>query len=207
MHLYSFDSAPSPRRVILNLRFKGVEVPTTQVDMRSGAHREPEFLAINPQGTVPALLTDEGILLTEVLAICDYLESVFPDKPLFGTTAIERGLVLNWMNRIYGGVLMAFAEMLRNSSPAFANRALPGPLDVEQIPALAERGRLRYRQILELFDTEMEERAFLCGDWLSQADIDLFIGVQTGSWVKERLPESCEKLHAWYQRTAEALGE
>ncbi|MEM7691240.1 MAG: glutathione S-transferase family protein [Pseudomonadota bacterium] len=207
MHFYSYDVAPSPRRAVLLLRYKGVDLPTTQVDMRANEHRSDDYLAINPQGTVPALMTDEGVLLTEVLAICDYLDAKFPEKPVFGSTPLERALVLNWMNKISGSLFMAFAEMLRNGSPAFANRALPGPIDVEQIPELADRGRKRYRASLELFEQEVGAHPFLCGEALSQADIDMYIAIHTGSWVKESLPESCVRLREWYARTATALGE
>ena len=207
MHFYSYDPAPSPRRVGLFLRYKEVDIPTTQIDMRAGEHLAAEYRAVNPLGTVPALRTEEGVLLTEVIAICDYLEAQYPDRPLFGSNPGERALVLNWMNRIYGSVLMAFAEMLRNGSPAFANRALPGPIDVEQIPALAERGRMRYQASLELFEQELGDHPFLCGENLSQADIDLYVGIHTGRWVKQTLPADCERLQSWYARTAEALGE
>ena len=206
MHLYTYDSAPNPRRLGLFLACKGVELPTTQVDMRSNEHRNPEFLAINPLGTLPALMTDEGVLLTEVIAICAYLDELNPGKPLMGTTPIERALVISWDHRIFVSIFEAFAEMLRNRSPAFANRALPGPLDVEQIPALVERGRKRFRGSLELFDAELGDKPFLCGDTLTFADIDLFVGVETARWVKESIPENCIRLHAWLERTRTALG-
>lgn len=206
MHLYTFDSAPNPRRLGLFLAFKGIDLPTTQVDMRSNAHREADFLRINPLGTLPALMTDEGVLLTEVVGICTYLEALYPEKPLLGTTALERALVISWDHRIFVSIIEAFAEMLRNRSPAFENRALPGPLDVEQIPALEERGRKRFRGTLELFNEELGDKPFLCGDTLSLADIDLLVSVETARWVKESIPESCDKLHAWVERCRATLG-
>jgi glutathione S-transferase len=200
MHLYTYDSAPNPRRLGLFLAYKGIELPTTQIDMRENEHRGETFLAINHLGTLPALLTDEGVLLTEVIAICDYLEALFPERPLMGTTPLVRALVLSWDHRIFVSIFEAFAEMLRNRSPAFAHRALPGPIDIEQIPALEERGRKRFRASLELFDTELGERPFLCGDAISFADIDLLVGVETARWVKEGIPDGCAHLRAWHER-------
>lgn len=205
MHLYTYDSAPNPRRLGLFLAFKGIELPTSQIDMRTNEHRGSDFLTVNPLGTLPALMTDEGVLLTEVIAICDYLEALNPSKPLMGRTPLERALVISWDHRIFVSIFEAFAEMLRNRSPAFANRALPGPLDVEQIPALEERGRKRFRGSLELFDAELGEKPFLCGDAISFADIDLLVGVETARWVKESLPESCSNLNAWLERSRAAL--
>ncbi|MFK8043280.1 glutathione S-transferase family protein [Congregibacter sp.] len=205
MHLYTYDSAPNPRRLGLFLAYKGLDLPTTQIDMRENKHRDAEFLAINPLGTLPALMTDEGVMLTEVIAICDYLDALYPDKPLMGSTALERALVISWDHRIFVSIFEAFAEMLRNRSPAFENRALPGPLDVEQIPELEARGRKRFRGSLELFDAELGDKPFLCGDSITFADIDLLVGVETASWVKESIPEGCDNLLAWLERSRAAL--
>lgn len=206
MHLYTYDSAPNPRRLTLFLNYKGIDLPTTQVDMRAEAHREEAFLAINPLGTLPALDTDEGVILTEVVAICDYLEALNPARPLMGETPLERALVLSWDHRIFVSLFEAFAEMLRNRSPAFENRALPGPIDIAQIPALEERGRKRFRASLELFDEELGDKPFLCGDTISLADIDLLVVVETARWVKEELPEACARLRAWHSRAGAELG-
>lgn len=205
MQIYTYDSAPNPRRLGLFLSHKGIDLPCTQVDMRENEHRGEAFLAINPLGTLPALVTEEGVLLTEVIAICDYLESHYPERPLMGSSPLERALVLSWDHRIFISIFEAFAEMLRNRSPAFENRALPGPLDVEQIPALVERGRKRFRGTLELFDEELGEKDFLCGKTLTLADIDLLVAVDTARWVKEELPTSCARLQAWAERCRAVL--
>ena len=184
MHLYTYDTAPNPRRLGLFLAYKRIELPTTQIDMRQQAHRGEAFLRINPHGTLPALVTEEGALLTEVIGICAYLEALYPERPLMGQGALEQALVLSWDHRIFVSIFEAFAEVLRNRSPAFENRALPGPIDVEQIPALVERGRRRYRAGLELINAEIADRPFLCGDTITLADIDLLVAIETGSWVK-----------------------
>lgn len=206
MHLYTYDSAPNPRRLGYFLAFKNIELPTTQIDMRENHHRGEDFLRINPLGTLPALQTPEGVLLTEVVGICDYLEAQYPQRPLMGSDALQRALVLSWDHRIFTSVFEAFAEILRNRSPAFAHRALPGPLDIEQIPALVDRGRQRFRGSLELFDSELGDRPFFCGDAPTLADIDLLVAVDVAGWVRESVPEHCTRLHAWVERTRRALG-
>ncbi|MFK7828250.1 MAG: glutathione S-transferase family protein [Congregibacter sp.] len=205
MHLYTFDSAPNPRRVGLFLLYKDVQLPTTQIDMRQNEHRADAFLAINPMGTLPALQTEEDVLLTEVIAICDYLDAHYPDKPLMGCSVLERALVLAWDHRIFVSLFEPFAEMLRNRSPAFENRALPGPVDIEQIPALEARGRKRFRATLEQIELEIGDNSFLCGEQLTLADIDLLVAVETARWVKEELPASSTRLQAWAERTRAAL--
>jgi glutathione S-transferase len=205
MHLYTYETAPNPRRLLLFQSYKGIELPTDEIDMRAGAHREAAFLEVNPLGTLPALLTDEGVLLTEVIGICAYLEERFPERPLLGRTPLERALVLSWDHRVFVSIFEAFAEILRNRSPAFAHRALPGPIDVEQIPELVDRGRLRYRAGLQQIDRELGDAPFLCGDAISFADLSLLVGIETGSWVKESLPEDCDRLRRWMDRCHEAL--
>ncbi|MEM1191639.1 MAG: glutathione S-transferase family protein [Pseudomonadota bacterium] len=205
LHLYTYASAPNPRRLALFQAYKGIELPVTEVDMRAGAHREAAFLEVNPLGTLPALLTEEGVLLTEVIGICAYLEEHFPERPLLGRTALERALVLSWDHRVFVTLLEAFAEMLRNRSPAFENRALPGPIDVAQIPELVDRGRKRYRAGLQQIDDDLGDQLFLCGDAISLADISLLVAIETGSWVRESLPDSCERLKTWLQRCHEIL--
>ena len=206
MHLYNYDSAPNPRRLVLFLAYKDIELPTTQIDMRANQHRGEEFLRINSHGTLPALQTDEGELLTEVVGICEYLESLYPQKPLMGEGALQRALVLSWDHRIYVSIIEAFAEMLRNSSPAFAHRAMPGPIDIEQIPELVERGRHRMREGLAIIDRELGDRPFLCGDNPTLADIDLLVAIEVLNWVKESLSEDCVRLQAWLERTRSAFG-
>jgi len=206
MHLYTYDPAPNPLRLGYFLAYKGIEVPTTQIDMRENQHRGEDFLRINPLGTLPALTTEDGTLLTEVIGICDYLESRFPDKPLMGRDPLQRALVLSWDHRIFVSIFEAFAEVLRNRSPAFAHRALPGPIDIEQIPELVTRGRYRFRASLELFDRELGERPFFCGEEPTLADIDLLVAVDVANWIKETVPEECTNLHAWIARTRAALG-
>lgn len=205
MHLYNFSSAPNPRRLTLFLSHKNIDLPTTEINMREGEHLGETFLAVNPHGTLPALVTDEGVTLTEVIGICAYLEAMFPDRPLLGEGALEHALVLSWDHRVFVSVLEAFAEILRNRSPAFAHRALPGPVEVEQIPELVDRGRRRYRASLKLIDEEMGTRPFLCGDRFTFADISLLVAIETGSWVKESLPEDCTSLQAWMQRCHDIL--
>ncbi len=75
--------------------------------------------------------------------MCVYLEELFPEKPLLGTTALEKAQVISWDHKIFNMLMTPVAEALRNRGSNFVNRALPGPLDVPQIAELAERGKMR----------------------------------------------------------------
>ena len=207
VQLYSFPGAPSPMRVELMLKYKGVSVPTEIVDIRAAAQFTAAYRSINPRCTVPALVLDDGSCLSEVIAICLYLDSRFPEKSVFGASEIERAHVINWMHRIFNEGFVPAAEALRNTSESLRNRALPGPDDVEQIPALAERGRRRLPTFFETIDRALADRAFLVGDQLSQADIDAWVAIYFAKWSKVTPPASLARLAAWRSRVASLAGQ
>ena len=134
MKLYTYDPAPNPRRLTLFMQYKGIELDTQQVDLGTAEQLGDEYRKINPECSVPALVLDDGTVLTEVIGICAYLEALYPDKPLLGSTAKEKAQIISWDHRLFANVFSAIASILRNRSKAMVNRALPGPLDVPQIP-------------------------------------------------------------------------
>lgn len=206
MQLYTFDPAPNPRRLQMFIDYKGIDIETTQVDMMAKAQLAEEFRRVNPACTVPALVLDDGTVLSEVIGACMYLEAQYPERPLLGTSALERAQVISWDHRLFMGVFMAIAEILRNSSPGFVDRALPGPMNVPQIPELAERGKMRLAPALRSVDTVLADQPFVAGDHVSLADIDLLVATDFAGWVKESVPEDCANILAWQPRAREALG-
>ena len=158
--LYDCSTAPSPRRARILLCEKGVLHQTVEVDLRNGEQLSEAYRTVNPQCTVPALRTDHGLLLTDNAAITAYLEARFPEPPLLGSTAQEKAAIASWNWRVEFEGLMAIAEALRNSAPAMANRALPGPVDYPQIPELAQRGLARVRQFLVTLNEQLVPQDF-----------------------------------------------
>ena len=205
MKLYTFDPAPNPKRLTLFMKHKGIEIETQQIDMMKAEQLGDEFRKINPECTVPVLVLDDGTVLTEVVGICTYLEELHPDKPLMGSTALEKAQVISWDHKLYVGVMMAIAGMLRNTTEGFRERALPGPLDIPQIPELAERGLLQLQHALPSLDAHLATSTWLAGDNFTFADIDLLVGVDFMAWVKQSVPEQCTHLKAWYERATAEL--
>jgi len=205
MKLYTFDPAPNPKRLALFMQHKGIEIETQQIDMMAAEQLGDDFRKINPECTVPVLVLDDGTVLTEVVGICTYLEELYPDKPLMGTTALEKAQVISWDHKLFVGVMMAIASMLRNTSEGFRERALPGPLDIPQIPELADRGLLQLQHAMPNLDAYLANNTWLAGDNFTFADIDLLVGVDFMAWVKQSVPEECTHLKAWYERAAAEL--
>lgn len=203
MHFYDCSTAPSPRRARVFIFEKGLEIPTTDISIAAGEQLKPEFLAINPRATLPALVIDDGPVLTENLAIATYLEEQGDGPKLMGDSPAHKAEILQWaaIAEFQGG--QATAEALRNSNPHMKGRALPGPDNYEQIPALAERGLARAARYQEMMEERMQGRDWVVGDALSYADITAFVMIDFQRIIKVRVDESKPALNAWYQKMKE----
>ncbi|MFK8048639.1 MAG: glutathione S-transferase family protein [Halioglobus sp.] len=207
MKIYSYDAAPNAQRLNFFLKLKGVEIEKIPVDMIAGEQLGEEYQRINPLGTVPALVLDDGTVLTEVIGMCVYLEELFPEIPLLGTTALEKAEIFSWDHKLFNTVMSAVAEALRNRGKGFADRALPGPLNLAQIPELAERGKIRLEHGWPYLEAELEGKDWLVGSSISMADLDLMICVDFSAWVKSSPPESYKNIHAHSARVKQALAQ
>lgn len=195
--LYDCATAPSPRRARILLAEKRVPHETVQVDLRHGEQLGEAYRSINPQCTVPALVTDEGPVLTDNAAIAAYLEARFPEPPLLGRTPIEKAEIAGWQARIEQEGLLAIAEGFRNGSPAMANRALTGPVDHAQIPALAERGAARARAFFAALDAHLAGREFIATDRFSLADITAVVVVDFARAIRLKPVDDHPALRRW----------
>lgn len=201
--LYDCATAPSPRRARILLAEKGIRHETVLVDLRSGEQLGEAFRRINPQCTVPALRTDEGVVLTDNASIAAWAEAFKPEPPLLGITPLEKAEVASWNWRAEFEGLLAVAEALRNGSPAMANRALPGPRDYPQIPELAQRGIARVHEFFATLDARLRDRAFLAADRFSVADITAAVAVDFARVVKVKPGEQHPNLLRWRAGLAE----
>ena len=195
--LYDCATAPSPRRARILLAEKGVVHETVQIDLRAGEQMGEAYRQINPQCTVPALRTAEGVMLTDNAAIAAWLEAHCPQPPLLGRSALEKADIASWQWRIEFEGLIAIAECLRNSSPGMANRALPGPVDYPQIPELAQRGLARVQQFFAVLNERLQGRDFVATDRFSLADITAVVVVDFARIVKVKPGEQHPNLLRW----------
>lgn len=199
---YDCKTAPSPRRARIFIAEKGLDIQTVQIDLTKGEQMSPEFRAINPRCAVPALKIKSGDMITENVAIAHYLEELHPEPPLMGRGALERARVLEWNWRCEFEGLAAVAEILRNSSPHMKGRAMTGPKNIEQLPQLAERGRLRWGYFCEDLNTQLEQNDFVAGSAFSLADITAMVGIDFSKWVKASPDDSLTALWAWHKRVS-----
>lgn len=186
---------PNPRKVRMFLHEKGIELPLEDIDLFGGENRKPPYTERNPAGQIPALELDDGTLLGETVAICEYLEELHPDNPLLGSNARERAETRMWLRRVelniteyaYSG--FRFAEGL----DLFRDRILC-------LPEAADGMKRKARAGLEWLDPQLADRQYLCGDRFSLADIVLYCALDFVSGVGQPLPEELKALRQWFDR-------
>jgi glutathione S-transferase len=203
MRLFDFHRAPNPRRARMFLAEKGLDVQLIPVNLFGMEQLSPEFLAINPDGTVPLLETDEGVFLSETVAICHYLEQLQPEPALMGKTALEQAQVLMWNNIVEQQGMFAIAETLRNWSPGFKNRVFAGKVDYPQMPELIARGRNRMEQFFDRVNAQLTGRAFLATEDYTLADISLLAMTEFASWVECEPTASRGELARWHAKVTQ----
>jgi glutathione S-transferase len=191
---------PAPR-VYLSRR-EGYHRAESAVDLRNNEHLTPAFRAINPDATVPVLELDNGTRITDAIGICVYFEAIQPQPALMGESAEEKAVVTAWQRISERNGFYAVMEALRNSTPGLKSRALPGPDDYEQIPALAERGRARFGRFFEQMDARLAQSEFVAGARYSIADITTLVSVDFARWVKLAMPEHCAHLRRWHEQVS-----
>ena len=203
MKLYTFPGAPNPLRVHLFLAEKGLELETVTVDLTKQEQLSSAYRAKNPNCDVPMLELADGTCISQVPAIMHYLENLHPAPSLYGTTSEKVALATMWEHLMAIRGLDAVAEVLRNKSAAMENRALVGPHDYEQIPALVERGRQRTRNFFNDLNSRLAESEYIAGSAFTVADITGWVSVNFAGWVKEYPRENHVALNRWYDRLAD----
>jgi glutathione S-transferase len=200
LRLYQSASSPNSRRVRIFLAEKGLELTLVPVDLGTGEQRSNEYRKINSRQMVPTLVLEDGTAIGEVPAIWRYLEETYPTtKPLLGATPKEKALVGMWERRVELEGFAAVMEGVRNSMPALKCRAIAGPHDYEQIPALVERSKLRVANFLSDLDARLRDVPFVAGDRFSVADITACVTIDFAKALAVSIEERQRALAHWYK--------
>ncbi len=198
MIFYDCATAPNTRRARMFLAEKGLTPDVREISIAKSEQLSDAFLQVKPMGTLPVLVTDEGVTLTENVGIAAYLEAAFPDPALLGNSPVEKGQVMRWNAIVEQQGGMPIAEAFRNSNPHMVGRAIPGPRNHAQIPALAERGFQRVADFFDLLEARLGESPFVATDAFTFADITCFVMVDFARVIKTRIPEENTKTQAWF---------
>lgn len=184
----------NPRTLRFFMLEKSLDLPRIEVDIVAAENREPAYLLLNPAGQTPAMELSDGTIISEVPAICEFLEERYPEPPLIGRTAEERAITRMWWRRVEINICIPmvqsfyFAEGLELFESRF--RCLP-----EAANGLRERARDAMRWIDGLLEGE-----WLVGERFTAADICLYCYIDQLSAAGQSIPEECRNLKDWFDR-------
>jgi glutathione S-transferase len=196
MKLYN-SLGPNPHTVRMFALEKGIELPLQPIDVMAGEHRRPPYSDLNPMMQTPAFETDDGQVIVELTAICEYLEELYPNPPLIGATPGERAETRMWLRRIDLNII----EGRSRAGRATAGRAFYiDKIKLLSVEAAQELAALIDDRILWL-DGLMANKAYICGDRYTLADIMFycFMAFRAPAGVSN-LPAGCKHLPAWFER-------
>jgi glutathione S-transferase len=192
MKLYDGGRAPNPRRVRIFLAEKGITVPTEPVDLGKLQQRSEAYTAVNPLQRVPALVLDDGTVITESVAICRYFEALQPDPPLFGRSALEIALIEMWSRRAELHLYQPVSNVFQHLHPAM--KAMVDP----QVAEWGEANRPRVFDFLRFLDGELKSRPYVAGTEFTVADITTLIAIDFMKVSKMTVPDQLADVRRWY---------
>lgn len=190
-----FDSfGMNPRTLRFFLLEKAIDLPRQELDILGAENREPAYLSLNPAGQTPALELSDGTILSEVPAICEYLEEVHPAPPLIGATPSERAVTRMWWRRVELNICLPMVQRFYYAEgfDLFRTRFRCLPEAADGVKARAMDGM---RWIDGLIDGE-----WLAGDRFTVADICLYCYIDQLSDAGQPIPAECMTLKAWFDR-------
>jgi glutathione S-transferase len=191
MKLHDSRRAPNPRRVRWFMAEKGItDIEIVDIDIFGGGHRTPDYLAMAGLPNVPALELDDGTGITESIAICRYLESLYPAPNMFGTDPLETARIEMWMRRAEMLVATPLMMTVRHGHPALAAIETQIPVIADTQRAVAERG-------LKVIDRRLADSEFIAADRITIADIVAFASIDFARMVKFRPADDLTHVARW----------
>jgi glutathione S-transferase len=173
LKLYSSKLAPSPLKVVIFLKEKGIldQVEIVNLDLGKLEHKTPEYKAIAPNSRVPALQLDDGTIILETTAICRYLEALYPDPNLFGESPIEIASIEMWYSRVTYELMIPLMHGFRHTHPHMSQME-----NQNQEYGLAQR-ELAVKS-LDTYNNIIASREYIAGERFTYADIQMVTSLQ-----------------------------
>tara|TARA_B100000902_G_C27194595_1_gene855775 strand:- start:242 stop:889 length:648 start_codon:yes stop_codon:yes gene_type:complete len=199
MILYDYPRAPNPMRVNLFINEKKIQINRKLVDLSKHENIKPKFLKLNPWGTVPFLVI-KGQVINESIAICRYLENLYPKPAIFGKSPLEKAKIEMYRRKVEFDGMQPVGEAFRNGSKAFKDRAYAGPIKVAQIPDLIERGKIRAEYFFDFLNKTLKKSKYVAGNSFSMADIDAYVTLSFAKWIKIDGQNKRKNIILWKKR-------
>ena len=173
MRLHVAHRAPNPRRVLMFLAEKQfTDVELVQVDLNAQEHRSEAYRALSPLSKVPALMLDDGRVLTESRAICTYIEGLRPEPNLMGVDADERAFIEMADRRMEWYLFAGIGQCIRHTHPGLA------ALEQPQFPEFGRSQGDKAIDVARWLDGELARQPFVAGQRFTIADITAFCALE-----------------------------
>ncbi len=190
--LYHLWLSPFSRKIRVALREKGLEF---ELKIEKVWERRPDFLSMNAAGTVPVLVDDDGTTIADSGAICEYLEEVYPEKPLLAGTPAERGEV----RRLLAWFDQKFAREV--SDNLYREKIMKRFLRIGEPNSSAIRaGHQNIHYHLDYIAWLTERRRYLAGERFSLADIAAAAHLSALDYLGDVPWEQHSGAKDWYAR-------
>lgn len=189
---------PNPRVVRMFMAEKGIKIPFEEIDIMKGDNRREPYLSKNSTGQMPALELDSGHCVTEITAICEYLEDIHPNPPMIGDTPEKKAECRKWVRRIDLNICEPLAYGFRFSEglPLFKDRILTVPEAADGLKRMAQ-------DKLKWLNGEMAGKDFVCGKRFTLADILLYCFLDFGGQVGQPINTDFVNIVGWFKRVGE----
>ena len=190
--LFHLWLSPASRAVRVVLAEKGLDF---EMQVEPIWDRRPEFMAMSPAGDVPVLLEDDGQSLSEVAAICEYLDEAYPEKPMLPTDAMARAEVrriTSWFNHKFQ------REVTRNLVDEKVMKRFMGMGEANTNALRAGYHNIGYH--MDYICHLIERRFWLAGEEFSLADIVAATQLSCLDYLGDVPWENYEAAKSWYAR-------
>ena len=193
--LFYNSVGPNPQVVRIFMAERGIEIPSTTIDLRGGENRQPAYMEKNPAGQMPCLELDDGTVIAEITVICEYLDDITPGLSLFGANAREKAETRMWLRRIDLNIVEPMANGFRFSQglKIFQGR-------IRTIPQAADDLKLTAQEKLTWLDGQMTGKTWICGDRFTVADVFLYCFLAFGIAVGQTQNPDNHNIAAWFER-------
>ena len=191
------STGPNPRCVRMFMNEKGIDMPFVEHNLMAAENRQAPYLEKNPGGQMPALELDDGSVLGETVAICEFLEDSHPSPVLIGSTPEEKAVARQWQRRVELNITENLYNGFRYGAgiDIFKERMRVIPEAVDGLTALVQ-------DKLAWLDGLMEGKQYVCGEQMRLVDIILYCALDFGAGVGQTIDPGLKNVNAWFERMA-----
>jgi len=174
---------------------RGVELETVDVDIIGGENLGEDYKRLNPAAQSPCLELDSGLVISEITAVCNYLDDISDGPSLMGDTPEERAETRMWNRRFDAKILEPMSVAFRSAEAIglFENRCHVMPHAADDLKAIVQESWV-------WLDAQLAGKDYVCGDRFTLADIQLYCFADFGATIGQGIPTELANLQGWFAR-------